>query len=213
MKVTTTTRVTGGTGRVTAGPPKVARKEARRTRLRKVEERDMVPSVTNAGATGTSPATALTQRLWAKEALREEEKEEKQVTKEGKEVRQEPKEDTKVTKEAGTRTEKEAGAQEAKVIRVTRVVTKAVQEEVREETREVTEEDLCHILRGRVTGAVRRATSGKTARSRPTRLAAAQGGTNLDPWASSSRAATPLHREQEETRRRARMMMFRRSAR
>ena len=88
-RVTTTTRVTGGTGRVTAGPPKVARKEARRTRLRKAEEKGMALSVTNAGATGTSRATALTQRLWAKEALREEEKEAKQVTKEGKEVRQE----------------------------------------------------------------------------------------------------------------------------
>ena len=49
----------------------------------------MALSVTNAGATGISPATALTRRLWAKEASKEEEKEAKQVTKEGKEVRQE----------------------------------------------------------------------------------------------------------------------------
>ena len=160
----------------------------------------MGPSVTNAGATGTSPATALTRRLWAKEALREEEKEEKQVTKEGKEVRQERREDTKVTREAGSRADKEVGAQEAKVIRVTREVTREVQEEVRKETKEVTEEDLSLTPRGPVTGAARRATSGPTARGRPMKLTAAQGGTSPVPWASSNQAATPLRREQEETK-------------
>ena len=72
MRVITTTRATGGTGRVTAGLPKVARKEARRTRLRKAKEKGMALSVTNAGAMGISPATALTRRSWAKEALKEE---------------------------------------------------------------------------------------------------------------------------------------------
>ena len=89
MRVTTTTTAIGGTGRATAGPPKEARKEAKLTRLRKAKVKDMALSVTNAGATGTSPATAPTRRLWAKVALKEEENEGKQVTQEGKEVRQE----------------------------------------------------------------------------------------------------------------------------
>ena len=49
----------------------------------------MALSVTNAGATGVALATALTRRLWAKEALKEEAKEGKQATKEVKEVGQE----------------------------------------------------------------------------------------------------------------------------
>ena len=158
MKVTTTTTATGGTGRVTAGPAKEERKEARRTRLRKVEEKDMAPSVTNAGATGTSPATALTQRLWAKEALREEEKEEKQVTKEGKEVRQERREDTRVTKGAGARTIREDGIKAAMVMKAIMEVTRENQEEAKLEVRQVTEEDLYHIARGPVTSAAKRGT-------------------------------------------------------
>ena len=93
----------------------------------------MALSVTNAGATGTSPATALTRRLWAKEALREEEKEAKQVTKEAKEVRQERREDTKVTREVGARTDKEDGAQEVRVTTEVREATKVHQEQVQEE--------------------------------------------------------------------------------
>ena len=86
------------------------------------------------------------------------------------------------------------------VIRAARVVTREVQEEVRKETREVTEEDLSLTARGPVTGAAKRATSGPTARSRPMRSTAAQGGASPVPWASSSQAATLLHRGQEETR-------------
>ena len=74
-RVTTTTTAIGGTGKETAGPPKEARKGAKPMRLQKVKGKDMALSVTNAGATGIWPATALTRRLWAKEALKEEVKE------------------------------------------------------------------------------------------------------------------------------------------
>ena len=198
IRVTTTTTAIGGTGRATAGPPKEVRKEAKLTRLRKIKEKDMALSVTNAGATGTSPATAPTRRLWAKEALKEEAKEGNQATKEVKEVRQERREDTKVTKGGGTKTVKEGGGPEAKVIRVDRAVTREVQEEARKERREVTEEDLSLTARGHVTGAARRVTSGKTARSRPMKLTAAQGG----PAPSLGPAAARLLRRYATGRRR-----------
>ena len=200
-KVTMTTRVTGGTGKAIAGPPKVARSKEELTRLRKAKERVTAPSASSAGVTGTSPATALTARPWAKEALREEAKEERQDIKEAKEVRQERREDTKVTKGTGTKTARAVGAQEAEVTRPARAATKEpAQEEARKETREVTEEVSSLTARGRVTAVAKRATSDPTARSRPMRLTAAQGGTSPAPWASSSLAAMPLHREQEEAR-------------
>ena len=84
------------------------------------------------------------------------------------------------------------------IIRLARVATKElVQEEVRKETKEVTEEVSSLTARGRVTAVAKRATSDQTARSRPMRLTAAQGGTSPVPWASSSPAATPLRQEQE----------------
>ena len=148
-------------------------------------------------------ATAQTRgRPKGKEEVREEVK----VTREAREVR----EDTRVTKGIGTRAARAVGAQEAKVTRVAQEATKEVQEEVRKETREVTEEASSLTAKGPVTGAARKVTLGQTAQSRPTKLAAAQGGTSPVPWASSSRAATPLRQVQEETRSRGRRMKFRR---
>ena len=82
---------------------------------------------------GTSPVTAPTVKPWAKEALKEEEKEGRQDTKEVKEERREQREDTKVIREVGTRTVKEDGVQEGKVTTAARVVTKELQEQVQEE--------------------------------------------------------------------------------
>ena len=203
-KVTTTTRATGGTGKAIAGPPKEERSKEEPTRLRKGKGKVTAPSATSAGVMGTSPVTAPTVKPWAKEALKEEEKEGRQDTKEVKEVKQERKEGTRVTKEAGTSTAKEGGAQEAKVTRVARVATKGlqeqVQEEVRREPKEVTEEDSSLTAKGNVTVVAKKVTSELTALSRPMRLTAAQGGTSPVPWASSSPAATPLRRGQEKTR-------------
>ena len=110
----------------------------------------------------------------------------------------------------GTGMVKEGGVQEAKVIRVARVATKepqeVVQAEASKEVKEVTEEDLSLRAKGPVTGVAKKVTSGKIARSRPTRLTAAKGGASPDPQASSSPAATPLkrraplRRRQEEVR-------------
>ena len=68
MKVTTTTRATGGTGKATAGPPKEVRNREELMKLQRAKEKVMAPSATSAGVTGTSPATALTARPWVKEA-------------------------------------------------------------------------------------------------------------------------------------------------
>ena len=132
-KVTTTTRATGGTGKAIAGPPKEERSKEELTRLRKGKGKVTAPSAISAGVMGTSPVTAPTVKPWAKEALKEEEKEGRQDTKEVKEERQEQREDTKVIREVGTRTVKEDGVQEVRVTTAARVVTKELQEQVQEE--------------------------------------------------------------------------------
>ena len=55
MRVTTTTTAIGGTGKATAGPPKEVKVRERQTKLRKVREKVLAPSVTNAGGVGISP--------------------------------------------------------------------------------------------------------------------------------------------------------------